>query len=143
MTPHLQDLGAGRRGDRGAAAVEFALVMPLLFLLIFGIIDFGRMWNMQIALTQGAREGVRVLALGGSIADATGRTQAAAFPVTGISVSTPLVCPSGSTGDNDAEVLATRTYDYITPISGILGLLGQPALATPTITGRGRMRCSG
>jgi hypothetical protein len=43
----------------------------------------------------------------------------------------------------DAEVLATRTYNYITPISGILNVMGQPALAAPTITGRGRMRCNG
>ena len=44
---------------------------------------------------------------------------------------------------SDAQVTATRTYDYITPISGVLNLIGQPALAAPTITGRGRMRCNG
>jgi len=34
--------------DRGAAAVEFALLLPVLLLLVFGIIDFGRALNAQI-----------------------------------------------------------------------------------------------
>ena len=58
-----------RRGsancDRGAAAVEFALLLPLLVLLVFGMIDFGRAINAQITITQAAREGARVLALPG------------------------------------------------------------------------------
>lgn len=126
--------------DSGAAAVEFALVMPLLLLLLLGIIDFGRAWNMQIALTQAAREGVRVAALGGT--DAIARTEAAAFPVTPVAV-TVNSCPVPAAASDDAVVVASRVYDYLTPISGILNVLGQPALAAPTITGRGRMRCNG
>lgn len=129
-------------GDRGAAAVEFALVMPLLLLLICGVVDFARAWNMQLAMSHGAREGVRVLALGGTAADAQTRTQSAALPVTGMTV-TPSVCPAVPTPTDDARITATRTYDYITPISEILNLMGQPGLAAPTITGRGRMRCNG
>ncbi len=128
--------------DRGAVAVEFALILPLLLLIVFGIIDFGRMWNMQIALTQAAREGVRVLALNGTSGDATTRTEAAAFPVTGISVSTT-VCPTVPASTDRARITATRTYNYITPVSGILNIMGLPALATPTITGKGEMRCNG
>ncbi len=129
--------------DSGAAAVEFALVLPLLLLLLLGIIDFGRAYNMQLALTQAAREGVRVSALGGTEADAVSRAQQAMFPVTGATASVTLTCPAAVLPTSDAEVTVTRTYDYITPISGILNLMGQPALATPTITGRGRMRCNG
>ena len=130
-------------GDRGAVAVEFALVLPLLLLIVFGIIDFGRMWNMQIALTQSAREGVRVLALGGSSGDAVSRTEAAAFPVTGIGIATS-GCPAVVTPTTPpARITATRTYNYITPVSGILNIMGLPALAAPTITGRGEMRCNG
>jgi len=40
-----------------------AIVLPLLAFLVFGIIDFGRMLNAQIELSQGAREGVRLAAL--------------------------------------------------------------------------------
>jgi Flp pilus assembly protein TadG len=52
--------GAAWREDRGAAAVEFALISPLLFLLLFGIIEFGRAWNVRQTLTDAAREGARV-----------------------------------------------------------------------------------
>lgn len=49
--------------DRGAAAVEMALVLPVLLFLLMGMIDFGRMFNAQIQLSQAAREGVRLAAL--------------------------------------------------------------------------------
>ncbi len=39
--------------------VELAIMVPLLFLLIFGIIEFGRGYNAQITLTHAAREGAR------------------------------------------------------------------------------------
>ena len=52
-----------RDGERGAVAVEFALVLPVLVLLLFGIIEFGLMYNRQQALHAAAREGGRVASL--------------------------------------------------------------------------------
>ena len=50
----------GRRGrDRGAAAVEFALVMPVLFMLLMGIVNYGLWFNDSLQLRQGIRESVR------------------------------------------------------------------------------------
>jgi Flp pilus assembly protein TadG len=48
-----------RHREGGASAVEFALVMPVLFLLLFGIIDYGLLFFDSIGLRQGAREGAR------------------------------------------------------------------------------------
>ena len=48
-----------RSSDRGAALVEFALVAPVLFALVFGMIDFGVGISNQIAVRQGVREGAR------------------------------------------------------------------------------------
>lgn len=45
--------------SRGQALVEFALVMPILFLVIFALVDFGRVIYTQNAISQGAREGAR------------------------------------------------------------------------------------
>ena len=47
------------RSKKGAAAVEFALILPLVTLLLFGIIDFGRLFFVQISLTSASREAVR------------------------------------------------------------------------------------
>jgi len=47
------------RSERGTAVVEFALVAPLLFLLVFGIIEFGRILNAYNQLTQLAGQGAR------------------------------------------------------------------------------------
>jgi len=64
--------------DRGAAAVEMALVMPLLILMVMGIIDFGRIFNGEIQLSQAAREGARVAALGNfTVTNVIDRTKAA------------------------------------------------------------------
>ncbi len=52
-----------RRGSRGQSAVEFALVAPLLFLLIFGIVDFGRAMFYQNEVTNATREGARIAIL--------------------------------------------------------------------------------
>jgi Flp pilus assembly protein TadG len=43
----------------GAAALEFGLVAPIFFLMIFGLIEFGRMMMVQQSLTNAAREGCR------------------------------------------------------------------------------------
>lgn len=47
------------RRDRGAAAVEFALVAPVLLLIVFGIIDYGLLFNNSLSVKQGVREAAR------------------------------------------------------------------------------------
>jgi Flp pilus assembly protein TadG len=46
-------------GDRGASLVEFAIVLPVLALLLFGVIEFGLTLNDYQSVRQGAREGAR------------------------------------------------------------------------------------
>lgn len=55
----------GRRGngEGGAALVEFALIMPLLFLLIFGVIEFGWGFRQNLDVRHGAREATRLAAV--------------------------------------------------------------------------------
>jgi len=65
------------RSERGTAVVEFALVAPILFLLVFGILDFGRALNYYNDLTQLAGQGARAAAVnrnpdGTAIGQATG-----------------------------------------------------------------------
>ena len=63
-TPSSGEPGRNRR--RAAAAVEFAVVSPLLFLLIFGIIEFGRLMMLGQLATNSARAAARVGSLSGS-----------------------------------------------------------------------------
>jgi len=70
--------GSGRNRQAGAAAVEMAIVLPLLLLLVFGIIEFGLIFNRWITVTHSAREGVRQLALGKPFPDAEALAEAAA-----------------------------------------------------------------
>jgi Flp pilus assembly protein TadG len=131
----------GANSDRGAAAVEFALLLPLLVLLVFGMIDFGRAINAQITITQAAREGARALALG----QATYQTRAdqagiglglTAANVTELPDSQSVTgCPpnAGQTGD-DAVVQVTYTFTFITPVGSLFG-------PTMTLTAEGQMPC--
>ncbi|WP_435771163.1 TadE/TadG family type IV pilus assembly protein [Nocardioides sp. SYSU DS0651] len=52
-----------RPGERGAAAVEFALILPLLMVVVFGIINFGDMLSVRQSVSQAAAEGARAAAV--------------------------------------------------------------------------------
>jgi Flp pilus assembly protein TadG len=55
-----------RRNRRAAAAVEFAIVAPVFFLLVLGMIEYGRMVMVQQVLTNASREGARAAVLDGA-----------------------------------------------------------------------------
>ncbi|GAB6987377.1 TadE/TadG family type IV pilus assembly protein [Nocardioides pyridinolyticus] len=63
-------------GERGAAAVEFALVVPLLLAILFGIISYGFMLSFRQGLSQAAAESARAAAVSATTTDAA-RTTAA------------------------------------------------------------------
>ena len=58
--------GSRTRVRRGAAAVECALVLPFLMLVVLGIIECGQVMTAQEVITNSAREGARLASLGGS-----------------------------------------------------------------------------
>jgi Flp pilus assembly protein TadG len=129
--------------ERGAAALEFALVLPLLVMMLFGIIDFGRLLYAQVTLTQAAREGARQDALANALALSTGTIQsstAAAASNLGLTASNVTVtpCPAGSTQTTQAVVTVTYTFSFDTPLISLVGLP-----STKTITGTGYMPCQG
>jgi Flp pilus assembly protein TadG len=70
--------------EEGAAAVEFALVVSLLVLLVFGLMEYGlAFWQVQ-NLRAAAREGARVAAVGGTSSDiSTSMSQASAGSLPG------------------------------------------------------------
>jgi Flp pilus assembly protein TadG len=115
-----------RRGsEAGAAAVEFALVLPVLMLLIFGIIDFGRMLNAKITITEAAREGARAAALVDADAGAARVTTA----VDGLDVNTAIDgCPDAPDPNADATATVTYTFSFVTPLGALIGSGGEVEL---------------
>lgn len=105
-----------RRGERGAAAVEMALILPVLLLLVGGIIDMGRAFMTQILLTNAAREGTRaavVMTTGTPGPAIRARAVAAA---TGTASPTATVVPAngcvGATSTTQVTVTVTANFDW-------------------------------
>jgi Flp pilus assembly protein TadG len=60
------------RGSKGVTIIEFALVLPMLFILIISIVDFGIYFFVQHTLQYATREGVRLALVGRTLTDQTG-----------------------------------------------------------------------
>src|SRR3989442_5073199 len=56
------------RGERGQALVEFALLLPLLLLLVLGLVEFSFVWNSRNTVLFASRDGSMLAAEGGSLA---------------------------------------------------------------------------
>lgn len=130
------------RNEKGAAAVEFALVVPILLLLLLGIVEFGRIYNAQMQLTAAARDGARIMSINSVPAQAETDARATVIASAGalhpdidstqiniaVSPAGTAVCTPGST--------ATVTVSY--PLQFLSGLFG----SSITLTGKGVMQCS-
>ncbi|WP_448808428.1 TadE/TadG family type IV pilus assembly protein [Agromyces bauzanensis] len=127
----------GGAHDRGAAAVEFALVLIPLIVLLLGIIEFGYIFNQQLTVTNAAREGSRYLAITGN----AGEAELAALNAASSLQNVPTVdvgdpCPA--TGGGDAEVIVTLPLSTITGIESFV-----PDFPAIKLTGRGVTPCGG
>jgi len=120
-TPHVVRRIRSRE-ERGQTLVEFALVLPLLGLLIFGIIQFGILFYTYIDLTSAAREGARKASVSRTDANAiktVKATIAAATSVVDDTADTITVTPAQPwTSGQDVEVKVT--YPYSLNIMGVV-----------------------
>jgi hypothetical protein len=136
------------RSEEGAAAVEFALILPILLALLFGVFEFGRLVTWQTTVKSAAREAARY---GSAVGHAggvpryancngirkAGRDVARMPTLTnadisvaydqGPGTSSTLTCPEGQTLDPElisggARVVVTvsKTFDAATPLVGPL-----------------------
>lgn len=124
------------KSERGAELIEFALVFPLLLMVILGIVDFGFLFQRMEVVTNAAREGARIAVLPGySEADVRARVQnyveTAGIPTTGtpanpevnVDMAYSIPMPSGTTPMSGklVEVIYTHQYVFIGPIAGWFG----------------------
>jgi Flp pilus assembly protein TadG len=124
------------RDERGASAVEFALIVPLLIVLVLGIAEFGHAFQVQGTLSAAAREGVRVMALQNDPAAARAAVQNATSSlrpaVTNAQVLIPVTCPATG-GPTNVRVTISYRMPYLT------GFFGSGV----QLSGTGVMRCNG
>lgn len=131
--------------DHGAVAVEFALVLPVFILLVFGIVEFGRAFNIQVSLSEAARESARYAAIhaseaGFNVSAAQNAGVAAAPTVPLVASDVVISYSSGSGCAINTNVISTVKYStgFLTGFEKLIGA-AQPF----TLKGVGVMRCGG
>jgi len=119
--------------DSGAALVEFAIVLPILLLLVFGVVDFGRALYTVNNLTSAVREGARLASTQISPDPTTGGSQAAVTTAVqsyvvafGGNAGAPTVSESFVGAPPAMQSITVQIVNYpftpITPLAGLIGL---------------------
>jgi Flp pilus assembly protein TadG len=120
LTPSIS-----RKSERGQTTTEFALVLPVLALLLFGVIQFGLTFKNYLSLTDAVRAGARKAAVSRQMPDPVGaavsqvRASAADLNQTNLTVTVT----SPWTPASDVKV--TGTYPYSIHLLGIVVVDGQ------------------
>jgi len=119
---------------RGQSLAEFGMVVPMLLLLLFGTIEFGRLWAAKQVVTTASREAARLKSLNASDGDIQTRVNtlltAERLPVTSINVAGPTGTPPLRT------VTVTVTSDVPTFMAGLLPGISNPQRLTSATTMR-------
>jgi Flp pilus assembly protein TadG len=108
------------RSSSGNAVIEFALILPLLLLVVFGITEFGRAWFVVNVLATGAREGARLAVVTGPDVSAV---VARVEEVLGAAVITPtsVTVTGPEPGDPARRVTVTVRADFTVIPGNLLG----------------------
>lgn len=146
----MRKFRGSHRSQRGAAAIEFAIVLPILLLFVLGIVDLGLMMNSVSVTANAAREGARAAALGANgtqtrsvaksafefLPDADAATNT--VTVTCLTAAGAPCSIDDSTADSGGTVKVTVSYVHSWLSPGLLGL-GD----TTTIVRSSEMRIEG
>jgi Flp pilus assembly protein TadG len=135
----LRPKARGWRSDRGAAAVEFALILPVFLLLLCGFMDMALLVYSRSILGNAAQEGARLASLGASYSTVLSSSVAAASGLLGSPPDPSVTCTAspmtecnkwvaGTTAfaPSGAVVKVTLTYQnhWLTPVAVFIPSLG-------------------
>ena len=113
---------------RAAAAVELAVVTPILLTMLFGIVEFGWMFTVRQALVTATREGARTAVLPGStVQDVEIRIGEYLQPLGLSGYTTQVATDSG--GEPDGTVSVSIPYANVSLVSGYFGGLDGDLIA--------------
>lgn len=139
------------RTDSGAAAVEFAIVVPLLLLILFALVDFGRMFFVQVSLNAASREGARASSIGlgttqvESLVQASSPGTAQLSTLTGGSTLSVAQQPcSPSVSNERTAVTVSVPFSWFTPL-GVLQFYDadNPGPGATVLDSKAEMLCVG
>ena len=126
-----------KTGAKGQALVEFAVVVPLLMLLVLGIFEFGRIYNAKLVVTQAAREGARRAVITGTTdAQAMAAAQSFAQSLGTVTVDPPSrVVVSGDT----KKAVSVSVHHNVQLVIPSIGVFFGGVSSVP-VTGTAQMR---
>jgi Flp pilus assembly protein TadG len=106
--------------ERGQTMTEFALVAPIFVVLLFGIIQFGIIFNHYVTLTDAARAASRKGAVSRNVADPKGTCEAAGYAAGGNlkNPGTDFKLSCSSSWAPGSELTVTATYPYNVSLMG-------------------------
>jgi Flp pilus assembly protein TadG len=126
------------RDQRGAVAVEFAIIVPVLLLLVLGILEFGFGYHAWDATQNAAREGARLGAVSPDVAEIEARVRGTTsfldqtkLTVTvecGLTGGTFAACSSNPNDWDEGDIVRVTveyTYDFLTPLPAFTGMGSQ------------------
>ncbi len=131
------------RCQKGVAAIEFAIVLPLLMMIVFGIIEFGLLMYDKQVITNASREGARigisdVVVFDADIEAVVGNYIASNLITFGTTPTSPVTTiePADRTGmvfGQDVTVTVTYNYDFLMLPNFVADFAGVQTLATTTV----------
>jgi Flp pilus assembly protein TadG len=111
------------RDERGQSTIEFAVVLPLLAIFLFGIIQGGVALNHYLTLTDAVQAAARAASVSTSLTDAQTAANAAAQNASGGLVpSVNVTIPSGTSWGSGVSVTVTATTPYSINLPGVTGV---------------------
>jgi Flp pilus assembly protein TadG len=118
------------RNEQGQTMTEFALVLPILALILFAVIQFGIVFNNYVQLTDATRAGARKAAVSRQTSDPVGTAVAAVRASAKDLKQSDLSVTVSSTWQPTADVSVTATYPYSISLLGMVVKSGRLSSTT-------------
>lgn len=128
-----------RESATGQSLAEFALVLPLMLVLLFALVDFGRAFHAWLLVTNAAREGARAGATQQDDAQIRTRVNDSIDGLDSARLNIALTNVQGPRGET-IEVDLAYDFEFVTPIGGLMSVVSAGTLDAPTISSHSSMR---
>ena len=122
------------KNRRGQAMVEMALVLPILLLLLFGVVELGRLSNAYMVVMHAARHGARHGVVGATNEEIRTYVKNAASSLNPAELTITILPDHGRVGGNDIQVLVSYPVKLYIPVPQ--GMLTNPVTVQSKVTMR-------